>query len=172
MTKPKPKPSSRRQTTNYNRYERVRRQLADVYARAHAYHLSHDRILALRDPILKSNDYRRLTTYYRGYIAGLQDGWMRECWTKVVWRLGPASGPTRTAIRDAWTEEMSELSRRPGELYGGHYWLTDAGEITDKEFTAYAVINPDRIATGTGHPYPTPPPTDPDADALRDARTR
>lgn len=133
--------SSRRQTTNYNHFLAVQTSLNSLYSQAIAFRLTHARILEQRSEIYASNSYRRLTTYYRGYIAGLDAGLMADIWRNhVIWMLGPASGPTRQ-VHTVWTEEMSTLSREKGSLYGGHYWTDDDGNPTDKVFTNYEVIN-------------------------------
>jgi len=53
----------------------------------------------------------------------------------------PSTGPTRTAIKDEWTEEMSTLCRIPGALYGGHFWTDDNGDPTDRVWTEYKPTN-------------------------------
>lgn len=133
--------SSRRQDTQYNHLVRVKSQLNSIYSRAVAFHLSHARILELRTELFATNSYRRLTVYYRGYIAGLDDGLMADIWRNhVAWMLGSSTGPTRQSHTE-WTAEMSELCRLPGQLYGGHYWTDDNGNPTDKQFTDYKVTN-------------------------------
>lgn len=132
---------SRYATTSYNRGERIKARILDVYARARAFRLHSDTIRDLLTPIYQSADYRKLTQWQRGYVAGLIDGNRNELWNRhVVWMLGPASGPIRVAGTE-WTDQMSRLSRLPGELYGGHFWLDDNGQPTDRPFTDYKPTN-------------------------------
>lgn len=133
--------SSKRQTTQYNHFTAVKSQLGSIFSQAVAYRLSHARILEKLSELYQTNSYQRLTTYYHGYIRGLEDGYMADIWRNhVVWMLGPSTGPTRR-VHAEWTEEMSILCRQPGQLFGGHYWTDDKGEPTDKLFTEYKATN-------------------------------
>jgi hypothetical protein len=133
--------SSKRQTTQYNHWQRAKSALSDLYMSAKIYRLTHAQILERRSKLFESNSYRRLTTYYVGYMRGLDDAYMADIWRNhVVWMLGPKSGPTRQ-VHTEWTEEMSTLCRTPGALFGGHYWTDDSGKPTDKVFTEYACTN-------------------------------
>lgn len=138
--------SSRRQTTQYNHYLRVRNGLQSIYAQAIAFRWTHATILEKRSALFATNSYKRLTVYYTGYMAGLDDGLMADIWRNhIAWCLGPSTGPTRQAHTE-WTEEMSALCRIPGALYGGHFWLNDDDKPTDKAFTDYACTNAERTA--------------------------
>jgi len=133
--------SSRYVTTEYNRHRRIVGRLNDIYARAIAFRVTHARILEEMSALYTLPDYKRLTTYYLGYIAGLQAGLDADIWRNhIVWMLGPASGPTRV-VHSEWTAEMSTLCRIPGALYGGHFWTDDGGKPTDKVFTDYKPTN-------------------------------
>jgi hypothetical protein len=121
------------------RVEDFRDRIATAYRRAMSEYWADEQ---LRDHaiirIVKHPDYARLTIAQREYLRGYRDALQIAVWRSVEWRLGPASGPTRIAL-SPWTDEMSALSRQPGELYGGHYWIG-----TDRVYTAYAPINATR----------------------------
>lgn len=131
---------SRYATTQYNRVERVKAAVRDVHARAIAFHVSADRLSEMTTDIYRSDDYKKLTAYDRGYVRGQVDMLRQDIWQNhVVWMLGPATGPTRQ-VHTKWTEEMSTLCRQPGKLCGGHFWLKD-GQPTTDIFTEYKPTN-------------------------------
>lgn len=133
--------SSKYVTTQYNHFVRVKSHINSIYSQAVAYRLSHSQILDKLAEMRATNSYKRLSSYYVGYIAGLGDGLMADIWRNhIVWMLGPSTGPTRR-VHTEWTEEMSTLCRQPGKLYGGHFWTDDKGEPTDKVFTEYKATN-------------------------------
>ena len=123
-------------TTSYNRYQRMKGRQDDIFARARAYKFTHEQMLAARTALYETADYQRLTYAQR---FGLSELWSYEqsvLWREdLEWRLGPASGPVRTA-HDPWTEEMSQWSRQPGALFGAHFW-----KGTDRPFSEYSAIN-------------------------------
>lgn len=128
--------STRYATTQHNRLERVKSAIGDVYSRVECYRLTSNAMIELLQEVWQSSDYRKLPAYDRGYLHGISDTKRNAIWHSMVeWRLGPATGPIRTA-GGAWTDEMSELARTPGMLYGGHYW-----KGTDKPFTEYRPTN-------------------------------
>lgn len=134
--------ASRYATTVYNRRVRVESKIGSIYSNAVAVRSSCDAVSAEILAVWQSPDYLRLPAFERGYVHGLEHGLNADIWrNQVCWRLGPSTGPTRTAIKDAWTAEMSTLCRLPGELYGGHFWLDDDGNPTDKVWTDYKVTN-------------------------------
>lgn len=134
--------SSSRQTTNYNRFTRVKAKVGDIYSRAIAYRLPSDKTTDELKALYGSDDYKRLPQYYKGFIQGLQEGLSADIWRNhVVWMLGPSTGPTRVAHTE-WTEEMSRLCRLPGQLYGGHFWTNDDGTpALDRPYTDYHATN-------------------------------
>ena len=139
MTNTDAKPArahSKHTTTEYNRHKRVHARIADIYARADAFKLSHDRILDLLSELYASHDYRRLTSYYRGMAVGQREALASALWQKLEWRIGPVDGPVSDDIHKAWLEPLPTLCRVPGALYGAHYY---AG--TDKTFNLYKPIN-------------------------------
>jgi hypothetical protein len=128
-------------TTEYNRQQRVTNRLRDIYARAIAYRFTADKIHDELAALYASADYKRLTRYSMGYVAGLAAGYSADIWQNhVIWMLGPSAGPTRI-VHSEWTDEMSTLCRLPGQLYGGHFWTDDNGQPTDKPYTEYKPTN-------------------------------
>lgn len=133
--------SPRYQTTEYNRAERVKSRLQAIFSEAIAFHHTADQILSKLTALYATEDYRRLTAYYSGYVTGLREGLNQDIWRNhVAWCLGPASGPIRQTPSE-WTLEMSNLCRLPGQLYGGHYWTDDKGIATEHLYTEYKPIN-------------------------------
>lgn len=133
-------------TTEYNRFLRVKAAANDVYSQVLAYQLTHTQQLEMMTAsVYTTKDYKRLTPYWRGYIAGMVDSLSAAISARQVWRLGPASGPVTRADGE-WTPELSALSRTPGALYGGHFWVDRDGKPTDKAFDGYKVINANAIA--------------------------
>lgn len=133
--------ASRYATTSYNRGERVKAKVKDIFARAIAFHFSADKLTAELAAVWHSADYLRLTAYQRGYIQGLVDELRADIWRNhVIWMLGPSTGPSRV-VHSEWTEEMSTLCRLPGQLFGGHFWTDDSGRPTDHVFTEYKATN-------------------------------
>lgn len=111
-------------------------RIQSVFSETRAYQLTSDQQLArITERVYRHPDYSRLTRYERGYLRGVQDTLQTQLWQDVVWMLGPATGPTREALTE-WTEEMSVLCRKPGELFGGHFW-----KGTDKTYTDYKATN-------------------------------
>jgi hypothetical protein len=91
----------------------------------------------IRARVYDDPQYKKLNGTYQFGLhevarCAMDDIWHRHC----EWRNGPASGPVRTAIKDAWTEQMSELARTPGALYGGHFWKN-----SDRPYTEYKATN-------------------------------
>ena len=119
------------------RFNDFKGRIADVFSRVRIFHLTHDKQVELMaESIYKHPDFKRLTRYEVGYLRGLQDAMQSALWQDVIWRLGPSSGPVRD-VHSEWTDEMSELSRTPGALYGGHFWK----DAPDTIYTAYACTN-------------------------------
>lgn len=133
--------ATRYATTVYNRLERVKGKVRSIYSQAIAFRQTCDHVTTKMGEVWMSPDFRKLPAYERGYVRGMAEELRNDVWRNhVVWMLGPMSGPTRQA-NTAWTEEMSELSRTPGALYGGHFWIDDEGNPTDKEWTEYKATN-------------------------------
>jgi hypothetical protein len=67
-------PSTRYQTTEYNRAHRLESRLKDIYSSAPIFHLSHSAILdTLQRDIYSTADWKKLKTYYRGHFAGIRE---------------------------------------------------------------------------------------------------
>jgi hypothetical protein len=121
---------------NYDRYERLRSRILDIYSRAKHYHWTHEQILAaMQADVWQQSDCAKLTRDYRAMLSEVMRLSSDRLYDYLEWRLGPQSGPIRTA-GDAWTDEMSELCRIPGALYGTHFW-----KGTDTPFTPYKPTN-------------------------------
>ena len=122
---------------NYERYAALRMRLIDTYRKHVQFKSTH--VVLLEDVTrLVWNDpkFARLPQYYRGCLREVSRVWSDRIYElHLDWRLGPASGPVRTAA-DAWTDEMSELSRTPGALFGAHYWRD-----SDRLYGAWKAVN-------------------------------
>lgn len=130
-----------RHIASHNRFVRCCNRVKEIYTLAVIRHYTSEKVADKLSRLYLSNDYLKLTHYYRGYLAGLRDTRDADIWrTHVMWMLGPASGPIRIAYSE-WTEEMSLLSRKPGQLYGGHFWLGADGKPSGDAYTTYAPIN-------------------------------
>lgn len=129
--------------TEYRRSQRVISRLQSIYSSVIAYRLPHTSLLEKLAELYQSSDYKRLTPYYRGYVAGLQSGLDADISRNhLVWMLGPSTGPTHNTHTDPWDDEMSRLCRLPGQLYGAHFWTDDDGKpCTDRPFGEYKPTN-------------------------------
>ena len=133
--------SSKHATTEYNRFQRVRGAVGNAYSLTIAFQSTHTALLDKLTAIYNSADYKKLSNYYRGYIAGIVDSLSAEISRNyLAWCLGPSTGWTRNSA-EPWNEEMSTLCRLPGQLYGGHFWTDDKGQPTQKAFNGYTCIN-------------------------------
>lgn len=82
------KPLSRYTTTEYNRSQRIESRIKSVYADARAFHLTHNQLLEKLQVVRDSPDHKRLTSYYRGRAAGLNDTLRENLWTyHLVWHV-------------------------------------------------------------------------------------
>jgi hypothetical protein len=67
------KMSTRYQTTEYNRAERMVSRMRDIYSSAQIFHMTHRQLLdTMTEKVYSTQDYRKLKPYYRGYLAGVQ----------------------------------------------------------------------------------------------------
>lgn len=112
-----------RSERRYDRYITLRTRLIDTIRAAIAFKSTHADLLARETALVwDTPTFQSLTVSQRDCLCEVQRVWrdrLYEC--HLEWRLGPASGPTRTA-GDPWTEDMSVLSGTPGALYGAHFW--------------------------------------------------
>jgi hypothetical protein len=137
---------SRYADTQYRRYTRLKSRALDIYRRAVAYKLSHERILELHRELYADPAWKRLTQAGRFAISELMGQAQSSLYEtgQLVWRLGPETGPLPEDC-DGWkaTETgpgpLSVLCRQPGKLYGAHFW---AG--TDTPFSPYVSTNEPR----------------------------
>jgi hypothetical protein len=81
--------STRYQTTEYNRAERVLARLRDIYSSARHFHFTHEQLMAALDrDIYKTRDWEKLTPYYRGMYAGMSRALRDRMWQcDLVWLL-------------------------------------------------------------------------------------
>lgn len=80
--------STRYQTTEYNRSQRLLSQLRDIYSRARIFHLSHAEILRdLGEKIYSTRDYAKLTAYYVGVFHGWRSALADGLYRDLEWRV-------------------------------------------------------------------------------------
>jgi hypothetical protein len=66
-------PIGKHATTEYNRFLRVRTLLNSAYADARCFYLPQSEVLAQTSHMYASADYRKLSSYYKGKIAGIAE---------------------------------------------------------------------------------------------------
>lgn len=62
---------SKYQHTEYNRYKRVQSRVNECYASCFSFHSTFAEFLKHKQEILLSEDYEKLTPYYKGMISGV-----------------------------------------------------------------------------------------------------
>lgn len=80
--------STRYQTTEYNRSQRLLSRLRYIYSGARIFHLSHAEILRdLGEKIYSTRDYAKLTAYYVGVFHGWRSALADGLYDHLEWRV-------------------------------------------------------------------------------------
>src|SRR5688572_1195447 len=80
--------STRYADQQYRDLCRCKSTTLDIFSRARAFHLSHDRLLEERTKMHAARTYQRLSTYERAYLRGMWDTLSDVHWqTAVEWRV-------------------------------------------------------------------------------------
>jgi hypothetical protein len=65
----------------YSRYERVRSRLVQIYDFAARHYQTHEELLERKGEIYKTNDYKKLSSYYVGAFNELSRTKLQELWS-------------------------------------------------------------------------------------------
>lgn len=115
-------------TMEYNRQERLKRRLDDIWARAKAYAMSHETILEERAKIFASSDYQRASGYVREYLRGRWELQASLVYDALEWRLWhvPSNALVPSPLSDGMKYEDVDSDRsrhvwkhKPDAVYFG-----------------------------------------------------
>jgi hypothetical protein len=113
---------SKRQTTMFNRYSRVLSRVREMWGRIYFNKLSHAEWLELRAPILESEDYKKLTVYYRARISGYDNGRADAQWMYAVeWKFQFDGVELPICYDDCTPEQRAIIAKNDGKN-GHHFW--------------------------------------------------
>lgn len=127
---------SRRQTTNYNHYEKCLSTVKSLYNMAECYQLTHDKMLENRNEYLyKKNSFKRLTTYYRGKLRGFEDCLFGNLFRyHLIWLFSYTKQGKRI-FTDKW-ENMPEDIRYDSKCFTSAYYWRKSWEEKDLKLFA------------------------------------
>lgn len=110
--------------TSNNRYQSVKLRQRNIFEDTKVFkrtwNAHHEHMNELRS----SDDYRKLTQAQRFALSELYSAAMDDLhFNHLSWALGREDGTILVVgPGGTWTEEVSELCRIPGALFGAHVW--------------------------------------------------
>ena len=78
---------SKGQTTLFNHYKEVERELKDIYHMASVFLTPHSEIIERKKTLHESNHYCRLTSHYKGIIYGMDKILYEKFYENLEWKL-------------------------------------------------------------------------------------
>lgn len=119
-------PVSKHARTEYNRFDRVAGRMRACYVDAEAFSGTFEQFLADQKAVYESDDYKKLTSYYQGKIAGISDTW----WGLLYGCLGQnkpllmhvligRDGRIFVEGNDSWLQESTEYK---STMTSRHIW--------------------------------------------------
>ncbi len=120
-------PVSKRQTTLYNKADRVEQAIRDCFQRTITYHASFDQYLEWSKKTYEHPDRKGLTSYYVGYLHGVSstlfDHIQRDC---VEWMMYYTNRRGRVVYVRRW-ERLPAYIKDSGNFNGNHFWKNKRG---------------------------------------------
>lgn len=120
---------SRYATTEFNRRERILRQLVDAYDTVRHFRLTDDELQQRRRAIYASDDAKRLRTADAGYLHGYDAALRRELWRIVQFHYVTERGMVGVAgVGENGGHLTSDECRRADEFPRGFAWPAVPGQ--------------------------------------------
>ena len=138
---------SKRQSTNYNKFDRVRNTIFSVYRMAKTYQHSFEDLMKDQKKYLEHPDRHGLPQYYMGNLQGVANTLFNDLQTnQVEWMHYYTNRVGRIVYVNDW-DDLPDYIKDNGNFHGNHFWKNpkknDQGQLVHRPFG----VNP---STGTG----------------------
>ncbi len=115
---------SKRQTTQYNHFCKVKSSLYELFSRTKTFQLSFPEYLELKNKMYFDHpSLPKLPAYYRGYLEGIEETLFHRIQTEEVqWLHYYTNEEGNTIYKNKWGYIPREIRLNKGLVKSNHFW--------------------------------------------------
>jgi hypothetical protein len=113
---------SKRQTIQYNKYQRIKTIIHDVYRQAKVFQSSLDELMEAQKKYLNHPEKDDLNQYYTGCLSGIADTLFDNLQTnQLEWLMYYTNRAGRVVYIKDW-DKLPRYIKDSGKFNGNHFW--------------------------------------------------